>query len=278
MFARVLMYFSIPVALVLAWYLWDQSRIEVEIAAVEQGEAVDAAPAQVTVEPALEITVNSEVPGRVTGGGVKVGQAVKKNDVLFVLSPAGGGSPVEVTAAFDGVITQVNSKIGEAVAAIEPMARLWNGKVEVAARVAPENFGGVELGLDAEVFLPTATEGWVPARVMHVPGFAEDYGGDFKLLLAVELPPERIAPGLLGDARIIRRRIPGALLIPEEALRDDGTVLVVDGKRARRVAVKTGQSFHGKVPVFSGLTVDNAVIVRSASPLGDGSRIRVRGY
>lgn len=279
MFARVLMYFSIPVVLVLAWYAWDQARTEVEVVAVETGHAVDAVPAQITLERVVEINVNAEIAGRVMSSTIKTGQSVKAGAVLFELAPIGKPNDrVPVLAAFDGVITKILVRPGEAVPAFTPLAHLWNGLPEVVANVAPEHFAHLAAGLDAEVTLPNETEGWIPARVMKVPSFANGADGAFRVILALDLPAEQLLPGLKGRAIIIRRRIPNALLIPTEALNHDGTVFVANGKHAQRITIQTGLSYHGKVQVLAGLTTADIVISRSASPLETGTRIRVRGY
>ena len=279
MFGRVLMYCSIPVALVLAWMAWDRARIEIDIVAVSLGEAVDAAPASVLVQPALEITVNTTVAGRIVNAPARLGRQVKAGDVLFELAPADRPDErVAVVAEMAGTITRIDARVGEAVPAFAPLARLWNGRPEVVARVKPENFAGIEPGLEAEVVLPGTGPRGVAARVMQVPAFAETTGGDFRMELAVEFPPEQLLPGLVGEAVIIRRRVPDALLIPAEAVREDGTVLAVKGRHAQVVPVRTGLVFRGQAQVLSGLQAGDAVIVRSAAPLEGGERIRVRGY
>jgi|GEM_PF-6382071 len=273
------MYCSIPVALVLAWMAWDRARIEIDIVAVSLGEAVDAAPASVLVQPALEITVNTTVAGRIVSAPARLGRQVKTGDVLFELAPADRPDErVAVVAEMAGTITRIDARVGEAVPAFAPLARLWNGRPEVVARVKPENFAGIEPGLEAEVVLPGTGPRGVAARVMQVPAFAETTGGDFRMELAVEFPPEQLLPGLVGEAVIIRRRVPDALLIPAEAVREDGTVLAVKGRHAQVVPVRTGLVFRGQAQVLSGLQAGDAVIVRSAAPLEGGERIRVRGY
>ncbi|MFH1497426.1 MAG: hypothetical protein ABII82_06320 [Verrucomicrobiota bacterium] len=277
MFARVLLYCTIPLSLVLAWVAWDRARIEVDIAAVEIGEAVESAPARLTLERLVEINVNTDTAGRVVGSALRTGQTVKEGEVLFEIAPAGkSGERVAVTAAFDGVITQILARPGEAVPAFAPLARLWNGRPEVVANVAPEHFADITAGLEAEAWLPNV-DGWVAARVLKVPGYADD-GGDFRVVLGLDLAPEHMTPGLVGEAVILKRRIPDARLIPAEAVQADGTVLVVDGKRVRRVAVTTGKAYRGQVQVTAGLTIQDLVVLRSAVPLSGGERIRVRGY
>ncbi len=272
------MYCSIPVALVLAWYAWDHSRIDVDFVAVKSGMAVDAVPATVTIEPALEIKVSSQVAGQITKGPVKLGQAVKTGDVLFEITPLNSpGQPVEVTATMDGIITAINAHPGELVEAYAPLARLWNGKAELIGRVNPENYVDIGVGMEAEVHLPGTGGESLVARVMQAPRFSETVGGDFRLVIALELPPERLLPGLVGNAQILRRQVPDSLLIPAAALNADGTVFLVNGKHAERVAIQTGSIFHGEVQVLAGLKPGDAVIIASAAPLHDGSRIQLKG-
>lgn len=277
MFARVLLYCTIPLSLLLAWVAWDQARIPVDIVPVEIGEAVETAPARLTLERVVEINVNAEVAGRVVASTLRTGQTVKEGDVLFEIAPTGRSAErVQVTAAFDGIITKMLVRPGEAVPAFAPLARLWNGRPEAVANVAPEHFIGIAVGMETEAWLPNL-DGWVAARVLKVPAYADD-GGDFRVVLGLDLAPEQMTPGLVGEAVILKRRIPDARLISAEALNADGSVFVVNGKRARRVAVTTGLAYRGKVQVLDGLTVDDAVVLPGAAPLESGDRIRVRGY
>lgn len=277
MFARVLLYCSIPLSLLLAWVAWDRARIPVDIVPVEIGEAVETAPAKLTLERVVEINVNSEVAGRVVASKLRTGQTVKEGDVLFEITPVGRPAErVPVTAAFDGVITAILVRPGEAAPAFAPLARLWNGRPEAVANVAPEHFTGIAVGMETEAWLPNV-DGWVAARVLKVPSYADD-SGNFRVVLGLDLAPEQMTPGLVGEAVILKRRIPDARLIAAEAVQNDGSVFVVDGKHARRVVVKTGLAYRGKVQVLDGLTVEDAVVLPGAVPLESGDRIRVRGY
>ncbi|HVU24529.1 MAG TPA: efflux RND transporter periplasmic adaptor subunit [Opitutus sp.] len=57
------------------------------VAVVKSGQAVKAVPGSVSVRAEFEVDIKSENPGRVESSELKVGQAVKKGEVLMELDP-----------------------------------------------------------------------------------------------------------------------------------------------------------------------------------------------
>lgn len=345
------------------WFL--AGRVEIRAAAVKRDVAVDAVPAAVKVDPEFQVTISSDVTGLVRRSNLKLGQTVRRDDVLIEIDPADyrveldrlekqlanldarhaldfeernalsrrqedlanferrareGDYPelelkrrqeefrifaeqqekdrlaraqeiaelrhaiqlqkdkialCTVRAPASGTITEIFAQPGEVVAVRAPLVRLYSEALLVEARINEEDFSGIRPGLEASVrFLAYGPELYA-AKVVKVLPNADPLNQQYRAYLEVEIAPERLIPGLSGEASIVRNRRASALIAPRAALKD-GAVFVVEGDAVRRQPVEIGFRSLSAVEIVSGVSEDARLAVSGLDSLRDGAKVNVR--
>lgn len=116
------------------------------------------------------------------------------------------------------------------------------------------------------------------ATVAYIAPAVDPDRGTVEVKLKVELPPAYLRADMTVSVDIDVGRRPDVLVLPIEAVRDPTSdrpyVLLVEGSRVTRRAVKTGVRGDGLVEIVGGLQPGDAVIPSSAGPLAPGARVR----
>ena len=344
-------------------FIWHGARPAVDTAPVEVGEAVDAVPAIVKIRPAYEITIASEIDGRVLTSNLRLGQKVTQGQVLFEIDATklkieldriadqlsnllqqfkldledkvalerrktdlanferqyeqGQYSELEIkrrredyklfveaqarenlnreqairelqtglrlqqqlldkstiTAATGGTVTEIHVHPGELVANRTPLARLLSDEVVIEALVNEEDFAGIAAGQSAIVRLLAFGNEPAQGRIEQVLPNADQDSQQYRVILSVDLPPEKLLPGLTGEASIIRHRRPDSLLAPRQAV-VNGHVFVIRDGVARRVPVQTGIRDLKRVQILDGVQAGDLLAVSGLDKIADGDRVR----
>lgn len=178
----------------------------------------------------------------------------------------------EIYAPTDGIVTNIRAYPGELVSAGATLATLLSEAIVVEAKINEEDFAGIQTGLDATVRLLTYGNKLFDAKVSRVMPTADKENQQYTVFLELEIEPTRLLPGLSGEASIVRRKIPDALVIPRRALLGD-FVFRVKGGIAVFTPVEVGVRGLDHVEILSGLEEGDVVITDGMARLKDGARI-----
>ncbi|GBC98475.1 Macrolide export protein MacA [bacterium HR17] len=88
MIARRWLFLTAPLLLSVAWWLWRQRPVAVQVIPVRQGRLVEVVYATGTVKPAQELLVDAKVSAQVKAILVKEGQRVRQGQALALLDAA----------------------------------------------------------------------------------------------------------------------------------------------------------------------------------------------
>ena len=116
-----------------------------------------------------DVTVSGA--GRIAGFPVKVGDKVKKGDVLFTVlaSDAESGARPEITAPCGGVVAMVPVAAGQQVWKGEVLARIYyTGKLEIVADVDELDLHGLKAGDSVSVKLDTSADRVLTGTVTEI--------------------------------------------------------------------------------------------------------------
>lgn len=185
----------------------------------------------------------------------------------------------EIRAPIGGVVSERFVKTGNTVevnsplfhiTSLEPLVSYLHVPEREYRRLEPGQVTTIEVdALGGERFLGTV------ARVSPV---VDPDTGTFKITVEVTDDTGRLKPGMFGRASIVFDRHDDALLVPRNAITEDGehrAVFVADGDVARRRDVRTGYSQSGRVEILAGLDEAERVVIVGQANLKDGSRISV---
>ncbi len=201
-----------------------------------------------------------------------------------------------LTAPFAGVVATVPFAVGERVSPSQAVELVDDSSVHVVADFDENRSVDLAVGQDAVVTPDAAPDLNIPATVTRVDPVASRAGGLARLRAELafapeppsELPRTAVRPGYTVTARVVVHRIPGALLVPLEAIQtgDDGSHVfrVVAGEAGRgtveRVAVRVldrNATLAAVAPEGgasgSGLASGDAIAVTNVDVLEDGAAV-----
>jgi RND family efflux transporter MFP subunit len=180
---------------------------------------------------------------------------------------------MKVTAPFDGVVSQVLARPGDLISGGAPIAILIATSRTVRANISEENFAGIRIGQKASVRFLTYGNQLYDATVSKILPTADPATQRYVVFLTVDLPVERLVPGLTGEATIVVGEHDNALIIPRRAL-SYGTLYVVKNGRVQLRSVSVGYFGLNEAEITKGVEEGDEVIVEELDRFHDGDRVR----
>lgn len=180
----------------------------------------------------------------------------------------------KVYAPTDGIVTQIYAYPGELVNSNSQLAEVFSQAVVVEAKVNEEDFAGIRAGLEVTVRLLTYGNKLFQGTIDRVLPTADKETQQYTVLLNVEIDSQLLLPGLSGEASIIRRKIPDALVLPRRALIGN-YVFKVEQDSARFTPVKVGVRGLNNVEITAGLHPGDRIVTDGMGGLKDGDAIRI---
>jgi len=89
-----------------------------------------------------------------------------------------------------------------------------------------------------------------------------------------------LRPGMFARVTLITRSTRPTLMVPEEAIVPQGTeqfVFRIEGDKAARIAVQTGQRRDGRVEIVKGVTGGDVLVTAGQAQLREGATVRIVG-
>jgi len=189
---------------------------------------------------------------------------------------------MSIYAPASGRITQVFVKEGEVLSPGAPVVALADmNALYVETNVDEADVGKVYSGRKAVVKL----EAYKDTSFMGAVDFVAMQSLDIKergitFLVKIKMPkvsvPLRL--GMTAEVEILLKHVDGALLVPLEAVVENGGtsfVFVLKDGRAKRVEIKTGISDDEYAQVLSGLQEGDEVVLSPLEKLEDGMHVKV---
>jgi RND family efflux transporter MFP subunit len=199
-----------------------------------------------------------------------------------------------VRAPFPGVITVKNAQVGEMISplsaggagtrtGIGTLVDMESLEIEVDVN---ENFiNRVQPGQRVEAVLNAYPDWRVPSSVIAVIPTADRSKATVKVRIRIETRDPRIIPDMgvrvsfLTEERPAEAEAPKGVMVPAEAVKDEGgtqVVFVIAGDTVERRAVSVGGKRGAQVQVLSGVSGGEKVALGDLSKLSDGARIEIQ--
>lgn len=186
-------------------------------------------------------------------------------------------SKMTIVAPTAGVISEVSlaARVGDLIGRDNNIATLISSSRAVEAKISEENFAGLRVGQRAAVrFLGYGNQSF-SASITKILPTANPETQRYTVHLDVDLPVEKLIPGLTGEVSIIVSQRDDATIIPRRALRGR-EVLVVAGGRVELRPIELGFVSNTDVEILSGLEQGEIVIVEDLDLYRPGSRVRTK--
>lgn len=186
-------------------------------------------------------------------------------------------SKMTILAPFDGVIAEINiaGKPGELIGRDFTLATLISKSRVVEAKISEENFAGLKVGQNAGVSFLSYGPQQYRATLSKVLPTANAETQRYTVQLTVDIPEEKLVPGLTGEVVIVIGQRDDQMIIPRRALRGN-QVLLVDGGKVTLRTVEPGFLALNEVEILKGLEAGDEVIVEELDTFRPGQRVRTK--
>lgn len=188
-------------------------------------------------------------------------------------------SYTSITAPIDGVISERLVKEGNFIQLQAPLFRIDDFDPLQAVLNVPERElrtmrPGLKVAMGVDAVPGAVFEGTV-ARVSPV---VDSGTGTFRVTCEFRDDSGRLKSGMFGRLSVVYDQRADVLVVPREAVLEDGSepaVFVVRDGKAVRATVRTGARSGGVVEVLEGVADGDAVVTVGAATLRDGTRVQV---
>jgi RND family efflux transporter MFP subunit len=178
-----------------------------------------------------------------------------------------------ITAPFDSVVSKTLARPGALIDKNAAIAVLISTNRTVVARISEEDFAGIRVGQKASVrFLGYGSQLY-NASVAKILPTADPETQRYEVFLKVDLPLERLIPGMTGEVSIVVGEHENTLIVPRRALFGESLFVVKNGRvHLRKVTV--GYVGLNEAEVVDGVEEGEKVIVDEIDRFRDGDHVR----
>jgi len=183
-----------------------------------------------------------------------------------------------VVAPFDGLIASKALTAGAFTTPQTAILTLTSPGVEVHVTVEEARLAQVQPGLGVNLSVPAYPDLTIPAKVASVAPAGDTRAHTFDARIVPNNQDQRLLPGMFAQVQVIASQKPDAILVPKEAVVQQGTTPVVfvnDNGRASQRQVQVGITDDKSSEILSGLAPGEAVVIVGQTGLRDGAPIRV---
>jgi membrane fusion protein (multidrug efflux system) len=183
-----------------------------------------------------------------------------------------------VVAPFDGIVASKLLVPGAFATPQSAIMTLASGAVEVHVTVEEARLGQVQPGLNVNLSVPAYPGVSFPATIVSVAPAGDTRAQTFDAKIVPSQPDSRLLPGMFAQVQVVAQQKPDAILVPKEAVVQQGNnqvVFVNDNSRAVQRQVQVGIIDDKSAEILNGLAPGEQVVVVGQTGLRDGVPIRV---
>jgi len=236
-----------------------------------------------------EVMVLPDQAGKITNILVKVGEMVKKDQVIAYVNPLRAGvvyndSPVK--APISGRITSLPVTVGSTVSQSSSVAKVARtDDLEIRINIAERFISRISNGQKATVTFDAYPSVEFGAKIFEVSPVLDTSTRTMGVKLRLNPPDSRVKVGMYGRVRLVTDSVKNAIVLPSSALvtrEGKDYVFVItspkSGKNAAVVGLKPvtkGISVDNNVEITKGLEIGEEVVIKGQTLLNDGSKVNV---
>lgn len=183
----------------------------------------------------------------------------------------------KVKAPISGTVDQMDYKVGQAVQPGVPGIRIVNTNDLKAKALVSESYAGrINQGDEVLVILPDAKDS-IKTRISFASKTIDPMSRSFNV--EVKLPSKKsFRPNMISVLKIVDYSSNDATVVPIKALQKSESgdfVMVAEGGKAKKVAVKVGNIYNGEAEITSGIKAGDKVIVVGLNGLNEGDTVKL---
>jgi membrane fusion protein (multidrug efflux system) len=184
----------------------------------------------------------------------------------------------EIRAPFNGVIGLRDVSVGDYVGVGQDLVPIEAiDPLKVDFRIPEMYLSQIRTGQSLQITLDAVPGQTFTGSVFAISPLIDAGGRSIVMRARVKNDAAQLRPGMFARVRLLLSQQEDALLVPEAALvpaGDDQFIYRVEGDRAVRVQVETGQRRDGLVEIVNGLAEGQTIVVAGMQKLRDGAAIK----
>jgi membrane fusion protein (multidrug efflux system) len=188
-----------------------------------------------------------------------------------------------VVAPFDGMVDVVNYKVGDNTANPAGGIRVVNiNRLKLTSRLADTYINRVKKGNKVVVHIPDLGNKEIVTTISYVSNVINATNRTFEVQVQLDNSSRELKPNMQATLKINDAVIQKAIVVSENlVMTSEGEKALFVAKHegnkliARRIKIKTGDSYEGKVVVTEGLKEGDEVITTGYSNINDGEEIKL---
>lgn len=227
-----------------------------------------------------DVSVYSDISGKVTSVLVKRGDAVKKGDVLLYVDPSKPGMSYKesaVTATADGTVYSVNVSEGDNVSGANAVVVIRGEReLKVDINIPEKDIATVELGASATINSASYEGKSWDGEISYLSDTLSTSSRSLPAEISIKGDTEGLKEGMYVNAEVVVKELENVIMIPTSAISSyagESVVYTVKDGKAVRTYVEKGDSNSTMSVITSGLEAGDIVI--TAGNATDGTDVSV---
>lgn len=240
------------------------------------------------IKARTEVNVYPETAGKLKSFSVKIGQRVKKDQVIAQIDPSRPGmtfafSPVK--APITGTVTALPAQVGSVAAPSIPIAKIGKmNELEIIVYVAERFISKMKTGLPARITTEAYPGKTFKGTIRELSPVVDPASRTLEIKLHVDDQEGLLKSGMFASVKLITEEKSNIVKIPAETLlsRFGQTYVFVvasadaSGERSveKRVVVP-GLRIDNQVEITEGLEAGEKIVIHGQTLLADGVPVKV---
>jgi membrane fusion protein (multidrug efflux system) len=184
-----------------------------------------------------------------------------------------------IRAPINGRITKRHIKIGNT---LSPNASAFEIKrariIEAVLNVPEKELPKMQVGQYARLRVDALGNRTFEGIVERIAPEVDAQSGTFRVTVSIDNAQDNLKPGMFARVSVRYDSNENTLLIARDAVvvqRNESTVFVVSGGKAKKQQVITGYTMEGRIEILEGLTEGDEIVITGQGGLREGSPVRV---
>ncbi|NLK98112.1 MAG: efflux RND transporter periplasmic adaptor subunit [Epulopiscium sp.] len=184
-----------------------------------------------------------------------------------------------VKSPIDGIVSSRTIDPGEMVSgAVAPFTIIQMDTVSVEVNVSEQLINKIEKGQKVTVHVSSAFDKPFEGTIHAISPAADER--TFTYPVKIEIPNKEglLKPGMFAEVEFSADTVKDAVIVPREAVLTEGDVhyvYIVEGDRAKKLAVKLGLDNGKEAEILEGLNEGVQLVIKGQNYLEDGGKVQI---
>lgn len=234
------------------------------------------------IRVASSIEVFPVLTGRVVSSPVKMGQPLKKGDVIAVIDPSINGSNYalhKILSPVEGNLLSIPVQPGTIASPENRIAVVGNlSELQIVTCIPERFYSYLYAGMNADVSVEAYANETFDATVKEISPLIDENSRTTEIILTLNQKNTKLCAGMFADITLYLKSYPGVLSVPSGCISVRGSetfVYTVKNGQAQLTGITPGTVINGRTIVTGGINAGDLVITEGFETLTEGEKVNV---